>query len=64
MVVAFEKNEHHFLLWYKIVVGNMIKLSQRPLQQLVIREEEWWKVFLFKENKLALIQIAGRLNIW
>ena len=42
----------------------MIKLSQRPPQQLVTLEEEWREVFLFKEGKLLLIQIPGRLNTW
>ena len=42
----------------------MIKLSQRPPQQLVTSEQEWWEVFLFKESKLVLIPIPGRLNIW
>ena len=40
----------------------MIKLSQRPPQQLVTREEEWWEMFLFNEGKLLLTQTTGRLN--
>ena len=64
MVIAFKKKEQHKVLWYKIVIGIMIKLSQRPPQQLVTREEERWEVFLFKEGKLLLIQIPGRLNTW
>ena len=61
MVIALKKKEQHKVLWCKIVIGNMIKLSQRPLQQLVTHEEEWWEVFLFKEGKQLLIQIPGRL---
>ena len=41
MVIAFEKKEQHKVLLCKIVIGNLIKLSQRPPQQLVTREEEW-----------------------
>ena len=33
----------------------IIKLSQRPPQQLVTCEEEWLEVFLFEEGKLLLI---------
>ena len=41
MVIALKKKEQLKVLLYKIVIGNMIKLSQRPRQQLVTLEEEW-----------------------
>ena len=40
----------------------ILNYPKRQPQQLVTHEEEWWEVFLFKEGKLLLIQIAGRLN--
>ena len=42
MVIALKKKKEQYkVLRCKIVIGDMIKLSQRLLQQLVTREENW-----------------------